>query len=73
MGGSAFGPNAQQLLDDLDNFGGWRRLAYIRNLNELTFRHGVVAMNHKRNIKFPEQSKEVQPARLPGITVYDNR
>jgi hypothetical protein len=73
MGGSPFGPNAQHLLDDLDNFGRWRRLAYVGDLSELTFRYGVVAMNDKRNITFAEQSKEVRPARLPGITVYHNR
>jgi hypothetical protein len=66
-------PSMQHLLDDLDNFGWWRRFTYIGDLSELTFRYGVVTMNHKRNITFAEQSKEVHSARLPGITVYDNR
>ena len=73
MGGSPFRPNVQHLLDDLDNFGRWRRLAYIGDLSELTFCNGVVAVNHKRNIAFAEQSEEVNSARLPSITVYDNR
>jgi hypothetical protein len=73
MGGSPFRPNMQHLLDDLDNFGWWRRFTYVGELSELTFRYGVVAMNDKRNITFAEQCKEVRPARLPGITVCDNR
>ena len=40
----------QHLLDYLDNFGWWRRFAYMGDLSELTFRYGVAAMNHKRNI-----------------------
>ena len=63
----------QHLLDDLDNFGRWHRLAYMGDLSELTFRYGVVAMNHKRNITFAEQPKKVHSASLPGITIYDNR
>ena len=53
----------QHLLDDLDNFGGRRRLAYMGHLGELTFRYGVAAMNHK----------ELHRTGLPGITVYDSR
>jgi hypothetical protein len=63
----------QDLLDELDNFGGRRSLSYMGDMRELTFRYGVAAMNHERNITFAEQSKELHPARLPGITVYNNR
>jgi hypothetical protein len=63
----------QHLLDDLDNFGGRRRLAYMGHLGELTFRYGVAAMNHKRNTAFTEQCKELHRTGLPGITVYDSR
>jgi hypothetical protein len=63
----------QHLLDDLDNFGGRRRLIYMGDLGELTIRYGVAAMNHERNITFAQQCKELHSARLPGITVYDNR
>ena len=63
----------EHLLDDSDNFGGWRRLGHMGDLRELTFRYGVAAINHERNITFTEQCKEVHPARLPGITVYNNR
>ena len=63
----------QQLLDDLDNFGRRRRLAYIGDLSELTFRYGFVAMNHERIIAFAKQCKELHPAGLPSITVYNYR
>jgi len=63
----------QHLLDYLDNFGWWRRFTYMGDLSELTFRYGVVTMNHKRNITFAEQCKELHPARLRAITVYNSR
>jgi hypothetical protein len=66
-------PPLQHLLDDSDNFGGWRRLAYMGDLGELTFRHEGAVMNHRRNTTFAEQCNELHPAGLPGVTVYDSR
>jgi hypothetical protein len=56
-------PPLQHLLDDLDNCGGWRRLVYMGDLGELTFRYESAVMNHKPNTTFGSSATSCT---LPG-------
>jgi hypothetical protein len=44
----------QYLLDDLDKFGGWRRLVYMGDLGELTFRYEGAVYEPQQNTTVTE-------------------